>query len=172
MDYPVVLERDDNDTILVSFPDFPEVHTFGDNEEEALRQGIDALATGIDAYIKDRRDIPLPSATITKFRVTMPALSEAKIHLYEAMRKARVTKAELARRLDWHMPQVDRLLEMTHQSKLGQIEAAFNVLGKRLVVSVNDVVADRAANRRSRPRRQVAPARSRRATSGDRLRRK
>src|SRR5262245_43037678 len=29
VDYPVVLEKDDNETILVSFPDFPEVHTFG-----------------------------------------------------------------------------------------------------------------------------------------------
>jgi len=30
------------------------------------------------------------------------------------MRAARVRKAELARRLIWHLPQVDRLLDLRH----------------------------------------------------------
>jgi len=153
MDYPIRLERDDNDTILVSFPDFPEAHTFGETVEDALRRAPDALATVIDAYIKDRRDIPLPSAVITRHSVTMPALIETKVHLYEAMRAARVGKSELARRLDWHLPQVDRLLAMTHGSKLEQLEAAFRVLGKRLVVGVRDVSAP--AKRRESRRRLV-----------------
>jgi hypothetical protein len=38
MDYPVKLQRDDNDTILVSFPDFPEAHTCGDDVEEAAER--------------------------------------------------------------------------------------------------------------------------------------
>lgn len=63
MDYPVIFERDDNDTILVSFPDFPEVHTFGTDEADAVAHAVDALATGIDAYIKAKRDIPLPYAS-------------------------------------------------------------------------------------------------------------
>ena len=53
---PVTLERDDNGTILVSFPDLPEAHTFGADESDALERAKDALATVIDAYIKDRRD--------------------------------------------------------------------------------------------------------------------
>ena len=61
MEYPVTLERDDNDTLLVSFPDFPEAHTFGDDREEALARAQDALATIIDAYIKERRAIPSAS---------------------------------------------------------------------------------------------------------------
>jgi antitoxin HicB len=155
MDYPVILERDDNDTILVSFPDFPEAHTFGNNEQDALDHAVDALATVIDAYIKDRRDIPLSSSVVARHWVTMPALIEAKVHLYEAMRAARVGKSELARRLDWHLPQVDRLLAMTHGSKLEQLEAAFRVLGKRLVVGVRDVSAPtkRRASRRRLGRR-------------------
>ena len=146
MDYPVRLERDDNDTILVSFPDFPEAHTYGDSVEDALTRAPDALATAIDAYIKDRRDIPLPAAIVAKHRVTVPALKEAKIRLYETMRAAKVGKSELARRLDWHLPQVDRLLEMTHGSQLAQIERAFHAMGKRLVIGVEDV--NRATRRR------------------------
>ncbi len=141
MDYPVKVERDDNDTILVSFPDFPEAHTFGDDVEDALRHAPDALATAIDAYIKDRRDIPLPSAIAATHRVTVPALVEAKIRLYETMREARIGKSELARRLDWHLPQVDRLLAMTHGSRLDQLESAFGAMGKRLVIGVEDVSA-------------------------------
>lgn len=160
MDYPVKLKRDDNDTILVSFPDFPEAHTYGDDEGDALERAKDALATVIDAYIKDRRDIPRPSARITKHRVTMRALVEAKVSLYESMRAAKIGKAELARRLDWHLPQVDRLLEMTHGSKLEQLEAAFSALGKRLVVGVEDVTVPKLhrARRPRRGRRRVAKA--------------
>ena len=141
MDYPVILERDDNKTILVSFPDFPEAHTFGATEADAVLRARDALATVIDAYIKDKRDIPLPSAKATKYRVMLPALVAAKVRLYETMRAGKIGKAELARRLDVHGPQVDRLLAMTHASRLDQLESAFGVLGKRLVVEIQDVPA-------------------------------
>jgi hypothetical protein len=112
-----------------------------------VEHAADALATAIDAYIKDRRDIPLSSAIVTKHRVTPPALVETKVRLYETMRLAKVGKSELAKRLNWHLPQVDRLLEMTHGSKLEQLEAAFAVLGKRLVVGIEDLPS--AAHRRS-----------------------
>jgi antitoxin HicB len=151
MDYPVTLERDDNGTVLVSFTDFPEAHTFGENNEDALARAVDALATVIDAYIKDRRDIPRPSATVVRHRVAMPALVEAKVRLYETMRAKKIRKSELARRLAWHLPQVDRLLEMTHGSKLEQLESAFRAMGKRLVVSVEELPA-------AMPRRVGRPA--------------
>jgi antitoxin HicB len=162
VDYPAVLERDDNGTILVSFPDFPEVHTFGDDEADALAHAVDALATGIDAYVKDRRDIPLPSAIVTRHRVPLPALSEAKIRLYETMRRARVSKSELSRRLRWHPPQVDRLLDIKHESRLSQLEAAFSALGKRLVLGLTDV----AAAKTSAPRSRRGRASSRRRVAG------
>ncbi len=171
MDYPVVLERDDNGTVLVSLPDFPEVHTFGETEADALTHAVDALATGIDAYVKDRRDIPLPSAVVTRHRVTLPALSEAKVRLYEAMRRNRVSKSELSRRLKWHPPQVDRLLDMKHESRLSQLEAAFGALGKKLAIGFNDVGAERTRpprSHRTRPTRRRAAGRGARATATER----
>ena len=36
----------------------------------------------------------------------------AKTALYEAMREQGVGRAELARRLRWHLPQVDRVLDL------------------------------------------------------------
>jgi antitoxin HicB len=153
MDYPVTLERDDNETVLVSFPDFPEAHTFGDDEADAMRHAQAALATAIDAYIKDRRDIPLPSAVIARHRVAVPALVEAKVRLYETMRASKIGKSELARRMNVHLPQVDRLLAMTHGSKLDQMEAAFGALGKRLVVGVEEVAPAAGGATKNRARR-------------------
>jgi len=44
--------------------------------------------------------------------------------------------AELARRLGWHMPQVDRLFDLRHASKLDQIETAARSLGRTVEVLV------------------------------------
>jgi len=63
--YPVRVAEDDNNTILVTFPDFPEAHTFGDT---------------------------------------------------------------LARRLNVHLPQVDRLLNLKHGSKLDHAAHLIDVL--------------------------------------------
>jgi antitoxin HicB len=140
LNYPVKMEADDNDTIRVSFPDFPEAHTFGDDREEALGRAADALATAIDAYIKDRRPIPRPSTGAGAETVTVPALTAVKVQLYETMRQSGIGKAQLATRLNWHLPQVDRLLDVYHGSRLDQLETAFSALGKRMVVSVEDIV--------------------------------
>ncbi len=134
MQYPVRLVQDDNDTILVDFPDFPEAHTYGDDREEALARAVDALTTIVETYIRDRRDIPMPSRGRTL--VAVPALTAAKIELWRAMREGHVGKAALRALLNCHMPQVDRLLDVRHHSRLDQLEAALATLGKRLVVTV------------------------------------
>jgi antitoxin HicB len=159
MEYPITLARDTNGTVLVSFVDFPEAHTFGDDTLDALRRAPEALATVIDGYIKDRRDLPLPSAVVTKYRVTVPALIEAKMRLYETMRTSKVGKSELARRLKWHLPQVDRLLAMHHGSKLEQLESAFQVMGKRLVLGIEDMPQASESSRAARRRRPKHRAR-------------
>ena len=144
MRYPVTLTPDDNQTTVVTFPDVPGAITYGDTVEEALARAPDALLSIFDALIKDRRDIPAPSPTKGP-SVALPALESAKLALYEALRTARVSKAELGRRLDWHPTQVDRLLALTHASRLDQLDAAFRAVGKRLVVAVEDAAASASA---------------------------
>jgi antitoxin HicB len=136
--YPVRLERDTNGTILAGFPDVPEAHTLGEDREEALARAVDALETAFMGYIEDRRAIPHPSSFKRGPYVALPALTEAKLALYSAMRARRIGKAELARRLNCHLPQVDRLLNLRHGSRLDQLEAAFRALGKELSVQILD----------------------------------
>lgn len=136
--YSVKLERDTNGTILAGFPDVPEAHTFGDDREEALARAVDALETAFMLYMENRKPIPQPSSRKRGVSVALPALTEAKLALYSTMRAARVGKAELARRLNCHLPQVDRLLDLRHGSRLDQLEAAFRAVGKELSVQVLD----------------------------------
>jgi antitoxin HicB len=134
--YPVRLEPDDNATVLVRFPDFPEAHTYGDDRHEALARAVDALSTVLDEYIRSDRDVPAPSAGDDY--VPVPAMTAVKLQLYRAMRRQQMTKAELARRLGWYKPQVDRLFKVFHHSRLDQLERAFAVLGMRLVVTAEE----------------------------------
>ena len=57
--YPVNLEREGT-RVLVSFPDFPNVHTFGDDEAEALARAVDAVETYLMAMMEDREPILHP----------------------------------------------------------------------------------------------------------------
>ena len=134
---PVDLTREGSRT-LVSFPDFPNVHTYGDDEGEALSRAVDALETYLMSMIEDREPIPAPSRRRRRQSITLPALTEAKIELYRQMRASKVGKAELARRLHCHLPQIDRLLDLNHASRLDQIEQALLAVGKRLTISVED----------------------------------
>ena len=135
-DYPVTLTPDDG-SVLVTFADVPEAITFGTDEQEALMQAVDALESGLSFYVDARQPLPVPSKAKRGQKTVRPsALECAKLGVYQAMTDQGIRKAELARRLGWHMPQVDRLFDLRHASKFEQIETAAAVLGKRLVLSV------------------------------------
>lgn len=135
-DYPVELTPD-GDTLLVTFPDIPEAITFGANTNEALCQAIDALETALSFYIDNRQPVPTPSAPNGRPTVRPSGLESAKLGLYQAMTERGIRKAELARRLGWHVPQVDRLLDLTHSSRFDQIEAAARAMDLRVEVNVS-----------------------------------
>ncbi len=129
MHYAVTLGRDEDGGVVVRFPDVPEAQAAGEYEADALVRARDVLAGAFTAYIKERRPIPRPSDRPGHRLVKLPILIEAKLCLYEAMREARIGRGELARRLHWHRPQVDRLLNLRHASKLEKLEVAAAVLG-------------------------------------------
>lgn len=139
-DYPVTLTPDDNGSILVTFPDIPESITFGEDEDEALLNAIDALETGLSFYVEARKELPYPSEPERGQKTVRPsALECAKLGIYQSMMEQGIKKAALARRLGWHMPQIDRLLDLRHASKMEQIEAAANALGREVIVTIREV---------------------------------
>lgn len=134
-DYPVILTPDEG-TVLATFPDVPEAITFGADADEALLYAVDALETALSFYVEGRKPLPVPSPAEGRPTVRPSALECAKLGVYRAMTEQGVKKAELARRLGWHMPQVDRLLDLNHASRLDQIEAAARALGRTVEVRV------------------------------------
>ncbi len=140
--YPITL-TDDDGTILATSPDFPELTTFGDDRTEALARAVDALEEAIAARVHDRKDIPQPSLGQTY--AVLPTLTSVKVLLYRGMREQGVGKAELARRLGWHLPQVDRVLDVQHRSGLEQMDAALGAIGRQLHVTAAATVGSTVA---------------------------
>lgn len=137
LEYPIKLTKDDNDTVLATSPDFPEMTTFGDDNDDALLHAVDALEEAIAGRMADRMDIPEPSKR-GKYRVALPTQTAIKVLLYRRMKEENLTKAQLARKLNWHGPQMDRLLDLRHASRLEHIDAAFNALGRRVALELKD----------------------------------
>ena len=134
-DYPVILTPDGG-TVMVTFPDVPEAITFGMDEDEALLQAVDALETGLSFYVEARKPLPVPSPSEGRVTVRPCALECAKLGVYQAMTEQGLRKTDLARRLGWHLPQVDRLFDLSHASRFDQIEAAARALGRHIEVRV------------------------------------
>ena len=135
-DYPVTIAKDGNH-FLVTFKDIPEAITFGKTKQQALEKAIDALETGLSFYIEARKQLPKPSKPKRGQKTVRPtALECAKLGIYKVMVDQGIKKAELARRLGWHTPQVDRLFDLHHASKFDQIEAAAAVLNRHIEIRI------------------------------------
>ena len=136
-DYPVILAPQPEGGFVVTFADVPEAITQGEDEGEALLYAVEALESALLIYIDERAPLPMPSKPKRGQHTVRPsALECAKLGLYAEMMAQGIKKSELARRLGWHMPQVDRLFDLRHASRLDQIEAAAHALGKRIEVAL------------------------------------
>ena len=135
--YPATLIPDPDGGFTVTFRDVPEAITEGDTKEEALLRAEDALESALAMYVAAKEPLPKPSAAErSEVMVPLSALGMAKAALYDAMREQGVGRAELARRLRWHLAQINRVLDLRHASKMEQVEAALAALGLRLIVDV------------------------------------
>ena len=102
LEYAVELTPDDNDTFMVTCPDIEGVATYGETKDEALMYAVDALMEAIAARIAHREDIPEPRRK-GRHMVRLPSQTALKVMLYQAARRQKVGKAELARRLSARM---------------------------------------------------------------------
>lgn len=138
--YPVVLKAAKEGGFDVCFPDIPEALTQGEDEAEALAHAQGALETALELYVSAGQALPVPSKPKRGQRVVEPsAIGGMKFAIYAAMIEGKVRKTDLARRLGWHLMQVDRLLDLQHASRITQLEAALNALGRTLSVRVRKV---------------------------------
>jgi len=123
--------------VVASFPDVPEAITEGDGIEDARRMAADALGTALLAYVRAGR--PLPRARRagknTETIAVEPEVA-AKLAMLMAFADAGMSQREFARRLGKDEREIRRLLDPMHPTKIGALDAALKVLGRRLVVGV------------------------------------
>ena len=138
--YPATLTPDPDGGFTVTFRDVPEAITEGCSREEAVLRAEDGLRIRTTGYViaaKEQEPLPVaPKAEAGEEMVPLSALEMAKTALYDAMREQGVGRAELARRLRWHLPQVNRVLNPRHASRMEHVEAALAALSLRLIVDV------------------------------------
>ena len=133
--YEIELTEDDG-AWLVTCPALPEVTSFGETKDDALLHAADAVEEALAARIATGAEIPLARGRSEGPHVALPLLTQLKVELYRALRAEGKSRADLQRAMKVHRPQVDRLLDLNHASKLDQIEAAFRALGREVNISV------------------------------------
>ena len=138
MSYPVTLKRYRGGQVGAFFADVPEAITAGSNEAEALDRAQDALTVALSGYLDDGRSLPVPGKAKRGQSVVilLPRVA-IKLAIHEAMCEQGVTQAQLGVLLGIDGRQVRRILNLDHELKLSQLEAALAALGLRASVSAN-----------------------------------
>ena len=134
--YPIEFTPNDG-TLLAICPDLPEFAAIGDTEPLALEQAAEVLPFVMAMRIKHRQDIPDPSPADGRPTVGLSLLSEMKLMLYRALREDGITPTAFARRLGKSESAARRLLDLEHNSPVGQIEEALVALGRHLDIRVD-----------------------------------
>jgi len=136
-DYAIRLKTDNAPGVAVFCRDLPELNSYGDDEAHALREAVDAIETTLSLYVDQRRAIPAASpAEPGEHVVVLPAVTVAKIHLWNEMVARGMRKADLCRLLDLKPVTADSLVDFLHASKIEQLEKALAAVGKRLRISL------------------------------------
>ncbi len=139
LSYPVRFAADEDGRIVVRFPDFPEAVTDGKDITDATAEAADCLASVIAIRMTRKEDLPLPSRVKRGQRlISVPLWIAPKLALYSAMREQRISNSELARRLGCQETVVRRMLAPSHMTRPEKVETALELVGKRLVIAVDD----------------------------------
>ena len=133
-EYPVDLMEIEDGALMVTFPDLPEGITQGDDRADALNEAQDLLEEMLRSKMAYGEGIPPASPAKGRPVVEVSPTLAAKVELYCAWKESGITKAELARRLGWAPPQVTRLFDVDHNSRIDQLASALRQLGQRLIV--------------------------------------
>lgn len=136
--YAINFMTGDTPGLAVFCRDLPELNSFGDDREHAISEAVDAIETTLSLYVDQRRKIPEATPAHPGEEVIyLPAVTLAKIYLWNEMMARDMRKADLCRLLSVSQTQGDRLVDFTHTSKMEQLEVALDRLGLHLTVAVS-----------------------------------
>lgn len=136
--YPIMVSFDDETgEYEISYRDFSDLYSTALTEDDIELEAKDGLTACIADMIESRIPIPAPSvAEEEDITIHLPVLTCLKIALHNAMINTGTRKVDLARKLNQKGPQIDRLLDVEHASKVETLEQALYLLGYEVSVSV------------------------------------
>jgi len=124
---------------VVTFRDVRGAVTQGDDLASALVEAQDCLDEAIAGCIARGDELPLASRPRKGERlIPLPALMAAKASLYLAMRTSAVSNVRLAKLMGCDEKEVRRMLSPRHQTRIARIQEALRLLGKQLLISLDD----------------------------------
>ena len=92
MYYYAILKKSD-DVFLVSFPDFPNINTYGETQEDAIKNAEEALNGAIASDFE--RGFTLPKTSKIEKKNTVPIEVYPHIEIAYQLRKLRKTKTQV-----------------------------------------------------------------------------
>ncbi|ENB2031569.1 hypothetical protein ABHE73_001791 [Salmonella enterica] len=141
--YAVKLEHDpDTESWIATCRDLPLFNSVGDSVDDALLESVDGAIVALSIEIDARRPIPAASQPEEgEYVIHLPVLVVMKAALHNAMIATGTRKSDLARSMGMKGPQIDRLLDVCHSSKVETVELALQQLNRTVQISVNKVAA-------------------------------
>ncbi|EBT1573406.1 hypothetical protein B6265_09880 [Salmonella enterica] len=141
--YAVKLEHDpDTESWIATCRDLPLFNSVGDSVDDALLESVDGAIVALSIEIDARRPIPAASQPEEgEYVIHLPVLVVMKAALHNAMIATGTRKSDLARSMGMRGPQIDRLLDVCHSSKVETVELALQQLNRTVQVSVDKVAA-------------------------------
>jgi len=133
--------EDDEDGIMVTFPDVPEAITFGLTYEEARKNAGDALVTALASYMIEDLGFPKPrKARGSEETVNISILDMAKLLLLHRVKALGLSQKDLGLRMGSGNLGAQtigrRLLDFNYGSKIDDVEKALTLLN--VPVSLNN----------------------------------
>lgn len=137
LSYPARFAVDDDDFIVVTFRDLPELGTNARDANAAHAMAIDVLAVGLWLRLKHGEPIPRPSRP-RKGEVPVaaePAVA-LKIALIAAVAGRRGAAARIARELGIQHKEARRLLDPTESNRADRLARALALFGHAATVTI------------------------------------
>ena len=130
-------EKLEDGTEIVRCRDLPELLSYSVDGEPLENWARYAVEDCVEFRIKDGELIPEASPALPgEYVVRLSANQVAKILLSNAMARDGVSRAELAKKAELKLPEVTRILDVHHPTKIDRIEATLRSLGHRLQLSI------------------------------------
>ena len=131
-----VIKADDG-TEIIKCRDFPELLSWSVDGKSLETWAKYAIEDCLNFRMKDRMPIPEASpAQEEEFVVELELTQVAKILLSNEMVSRGISRAELSRLSGVRLPELTRLLNIHHATKIDRLDGVMRTIGKKLVLSI------------------------------------